>query len=282
MPTNLSLSLSLSLVLGFGLIFFWGNFTFPPELPLIYRKLSDTKKLSDTPLNFQILSLRTLLEKSAHYTLHSKTTPFWVGPFFILVFYFFLKKKLKKKKKGNQGWLRPPHMAGMGWPKPPLGLWGWSSHPESHQEKKIKKKTKWVCAVGGGRTTPKGLSVVVGVAGPPPRAWGWSGHPQRHKPIFVFFFFGGFRGGRTTPKGLGGASATPYRPYGVAEATPWPKRGWSGHPIFGQGGGSSHPQSPPPPPFFCFSFLFFLKKKKIRNGPKLRRFGRAQNGVVLE
>jgi hypothetical protein len=87
----------------------------PPELPPIYTKPPDTKKLSDTPPIFQILSLMTLLEKSAHYTLHSKTTPFCpkrrrFGPFFILVFFFFFKKKLKKKKKKKEiegGWSHP-------------------------------------------------------------------------------------------------------------------------------------------------------------------------------
>jgi hypothetical protein len=58
----------------------------PPELPPIYRKPPDTKKLSDTPLNFQILSLRTLLVVNCpnypplqNYAVlgSSKTTPFW-------------------------------------------------------------------------------------------------------------------------------------------------------------------------------------------------------------
>jgi hypothetical protein len=153
-----------------------------------------------------------------------------------------------------KGWLRPPHTASMGWPKPPPGLWGWSGHPKSHQEK---KKMKWVCAVGGGRTTPKGLGVVVGGGQSHPKPLGVVRPPPMAQTHFVFFFFlGGFRGGRTTPKGLGVASATPYRPYGVAEATPWPKRGWFGHPIFGQGGGSSHPR---------FPFFFFFPSKKKKN-----------------
>jgi hypothetical protein len=202
-------------------------------------------------------------------TLHSKTTAV-LG----FIFFFFLRKKkgggggesgvagaTPLPKNGVAG---PPHF----WPRGGFGhpirpVWGGRSHPQAFgggpatpdfpQEKK--KKTKWVCAVGGGRTTPKGLGVVVGGEATP-GPWGWSGHPQRHKPIsfffffFFFFFLGEIRGGRTTPKGLGVASTTPYRLYGVAEATPWPKMGWSGHPIFGQGGGS-----PPPPPFF-------LKKKK--------------------
>jgi hypothetical protein len=124
----------------------------------------------------------TLLEKSAHYTFHSKTTLFCpkqcsFGPFLILVYLFiFFKKKLKKKKGESgvalaqkwggrttpflaKGWLQPPHTARMGWPKPPPGLWGWSGHPESHQEKKKKKRNGFV---------------PLGVAGPPPRAWVWS------------------------------------------------------------------------------------------------------------
>jgi hypothetical protein len=38
-----------------------GKLQIPPELSSIYRKPPDTKKLSNTPLNFQILSLMTLL-----------------------------------------------------------------------------------------------------------------------------------------------------------------------------------------------------------------------------
>jgi hypothetical protein len=65
--------------------------------------------------------------------------------------------------------------------------------------------------------------------------------------------------------------------------------GWPKPPLGQKGGGPATPflgkgVAPDfPPPFFFFFSLFFLKKKKklkIRNGPKLRRFG--QNGVVLE
>jgi hypothetical protein len=186
----------------------------------------------------------------------------------------------------------------MGWPDHPLfgqgvasatpyGRYGVASAfgggPATPKATK-KKKTKWVCAVGGGRTTPKGLGVVVGGGRSHPRPLGVVRPPPTAQTHFVFFFLGGFRGGRTTPKGLG-----------VASATPWPKRGWSGHPIFGQGGGSSHPRFPL---FFFFSFLKKKKKKKKKKSEmgqnyavlgktasfwaKRRRFGRAQNGVVLE
>jgi hypothetical protein len=95
--------------------------------------------------------------------------------------------------------------------------------------------------------------------------------------VFFFFFLGGFRGGRTTPKGLGVASATPYRSYGVAEPTLWPKRGWSKKPphFLGKGVAPATPRFS----FFFFLFFSFLKNQKIRNWSKLRRFG--QNSIVL-
>jgi hypothetical protein len=58
----------------------------PPELSPIYTKPPDTKKLSLTPPIFHFLSLRTLqgynryINIYAHYTLHSKTTPFLACP----------------------------------------------------------------------------------------------------------------------------------------------------------------------------------------------------------
>jgi hypothetical protein len=154
-----------------------------PELPPIYTKPPlDTKKLLDTPPIFQILSLMTLLGKSAHYTLHSKTTPFCpkrrsFGPFlifFFFFFFFFLKKRGKLAtplpKNGVAG--PPPFWprGGFGHPIRPVwggrGLWGalpggGFGHHESHQEKKKKKKKR------------NGF-VPVGVARPPPRAWVWS------------------------------------------------------------------------------------------------------------
>jgi hypothetical protein len=93
------------------------------------------------------------------------------------------------------------------------------------------------------------------------------------------------------PQRLGVASATPIRP---VPATPWPKMGWSGHPISGQGVASATLRFPFF--FFFFSFFqfpsFFKKKEKTKLKPKIpkttpfwakrRHFGRAQNGVVLE
>jgi hypothetical protein len=92
-------------------------------------------------------------------------------------------------------------------------------------------------ALGGGPATPKGQN-----------------------PFFSsFFFFWAFWGGRTTPKGLGWLWPPPYGRYGVAEATPWPKMGWSSHPTFGKG---VAPATPIPSFFFFFNFLLFFKKKK--------------------
>jgi hypothetical protein len=123
--------------------------------------------------------------------------------------------------------------------------------PRKPPRKKKKKKTKWVCAVGGGWTTPKGLGVVVGGGRSHPRPLGVVRPPPTAQTHFIFFFFflGGFRGGRTTPKGLGVASATPYRSYGVAEATL----------DF---------------PFFFFFFLFFLKKKNSEMGQNYTVLGK--------
>jgi hypothetical protein len=200
------------------------------------------------------------LEKSAHYTLHSKTTPFWACPKrrrfaqngvvlaisdFSFFFLFFSKRK---KKKGNRGWLWPPHTAGMGWPKPPPGLWGWSGHPEKPPRKKKKKRNGFVplggglgVVVGGGRSHPRPL----GVVRPPPTA-------QTHFVFFFFFFLVAFRGGRSHPQAFGGGFGPPYQPYGVAEATPWPKMGWSSHLFFDF-------------PFFFFPSFLKKKKKKLKS-----------------
>jgi hypothetical protein len=55
----------------------------------------------------------------------------------------------------------------------------------------------------------------------------------------------------------------------VAEATPWPKMGWSGHPTFGKGVAPATPI--PSSSFFffliIFNFLLFFKKKKLK--PKI-------------
>jgi hypothetical protein len=146
----------------------------------------------------------------------------------------------------GQGVAGHPIPAVWGWPKPPQAFGGGPATSKGQKKKKKKKKEKWVLAFGGGRTTPKGL--------------GWLRPP-------------------------------PYGRYGVAEATPWPKMGWSGHPIFWARGGSNHPDFFLFFFFFFFNFLLFFKKKKKKNPkickttpfcPKRLRFGRTQNGVVLE
>jgi hypothetical protein len=179
--------------------------------------------------------------------------PFLILVFFFFFFFFFKKKKKKKKKKG-----RPK----MGWSGHPIfGQGVASATPKGHQEKK-KKKTKWVCAVGGGRTTPKALGG--GPATPYDHTQALGGGPATPNGTnpFLFFFFFFFS----------------WWPFGVAGPPPkaW---GWLRPPHTGRMGWPK----PPPISLFFFFFFFFLKKKtKIINGPKLRRFGRAQNGVVLE
>jgi hypothetical protein len=132
------------------------------------------------------------------------------------------QKAQKKKKSGKMG----------------FGLWGWPDHPLGHGG----GRSHHLRPAGGVRSHPQGL--------------GWSGHPQRPKPIFppffFFFFFWAFWGGRTTPKGLGWLRPPPYGRYGVAEATPWPKMGWSGHPTFGKG---VAPATPIPSSLFFFFFF---------------------------
>jgi hypothetical protein len=147
--------------------------------------------------------------------------------------------------------------------------------------------------IGGGRSHPQALG-------------GGPATPKIPNPFFrfffffFFFFFLAFRGGQTTPKGPGWpdhpqrpgvASATPIRPVWGGRSHPLAKNGVVRPPHFWEGGGSSHPDFPF---FFFFSFFqfpSFLKKKKKKK-PKIpkttpfwakrRRFGRAQNGVVLE
>jgi hypothetical protein len=46
-----------------------------PELPPIYRKPPDTKKLSNTPLNFQFLSLRTLQGYNGYINIYMPIIP---------------------------------------------------------------------------------------------------------------------------------------------------------------------------------------------------------------
>jgi hypothetical protein len=104
-----------------------------------------------------------------------------------------------------------------------------------------------------------------GVVRPPPKA-------KTHFSFFFFFFFWAFWGGRTTPKGLEWLRPPPYSRYGVAEATPWPKMGWSGHPTFGKGvaPASSHPNFLFFFFFFFFQFPSFFQKKKKK--PKMQNY----------
>jgi hypothetical protein len=151
------------------------------------------------------------------------------------------KKKKKKRCLGLCRW---------GWPDHPQGPGVASATPYDHTQ-----------ALGGGPATPNGTNpfrffffflVAFGVAGPPSKAWGW------HRPPHT-----GRMGWPKPPLGQkGGGPATPFLGKGVAPATPIS---------------------------LSFFFLFFFlrkerkekeKKTKIRNGPKLRRFG--QNSVVLK
>jgi hypothetical protein len=154
-------------------------------------------------------------------------------------------------------------------------VWGWSKPPQ---------------AFGDGPATPKcqkkkkkknGFGIL-GVAGPPLRAWGWlrrpvgggRSHPQalRGGPttpkipnqFFRFFFSWWPFGWPDHPQRPEVASSPPYGQYGVAEATPWPKIGWSGHPIFWARGGSSHPDFPLFFSFFLISLFFSQKKTKTK------------------
>jgi hypothetical protein len=221
----------------------------------------------------------------------SKTTPFWAKrhSFANLRIFFFLKKKKKEIEKKEEigvagatlcpknGVVGPPHF----WPKggrPPYtgrmgvaeatpGLWGWSGHPERPKKKKKKRKNGvWP----------------LGVAGPPPRAWGWlrpplrlvdgvRSHPQAlgggpaipkgQNPFFRFFFFWPFEVVGPPPKAWGGFSHPHTAGMGWL-GTPWPKMGWSGHPIFWARGGSSHPDFFLSSFFFFFLISFFFSKKK--------------------
>jgi hypothetical protein len=142
-----------------------------------------------------------------------------------------------------------------------FGLWGWPDHP---------------LGPGGGFGHP--LPAVGG---------GFShDHPQRPKLIFPsFFFFGPFGVAGPPQKAWGGFG----HPHTAGMGWPKPPLGkkWGGPatPLLGRGWLQ-------PPRFFFFFFFqfpsFFQKKKKNLKCkttpfcPKRRRFGRAQNGVVLE
>jgi hypothetical protein len=136
----------------------------------------------------------------------------------------------------------------MGWSKPPPGPRGWSGHPKRPP--------------------------------PPPKKnermrfglWGWPDHPLGPEGGFghpLPAVGGGFshlhalRGGPATPKGQ-----NPFFPFFFSLGL----LGWPDHPLF-----------------LFISFFFFKKKKKTPKMPKTtpfcpkrHRFGRAQNGVVLE
>jgi hypothetical protein len=55
--------------------FFFGNFRYPPELPPIYTKPPDTKKLSLTPPIFHFLSLRTLQGYNGYINIYMPIIP---------------------------------------------------------------------------------------------------------------------------------------------------------------------------------------------------------------
>jgi hypothetical protein len=133
-----------------------------------------------------------------------------------------------------------------------LGFWGWPDHPQGPGGwlKPPPTTGRWCPKPPPttGRCCPK----------PPPGPRCWSGHPIR--PVW---------GGRPPLGQKWGGPSTPFFGQGVAPATPI-------SPFF----------------FFFFNFLLFFKKKKKKKNPKIckttpfcpkqRRFGQAQNGVVLE
>jgi hypothetical protein len=143
------------------------------------------------------------------------------------------------------------------------GLWGWSSHPEWPQKKKKKKKNgRMGLAFGGGRTTPLGpgrgfghpLRPVGGGRSHPRALGGGPATPKIPNPLhdLFFFFFFGLLGWLSHPQRPGGGFGHPHTAGMGWPATPWPKMGWSGHPIFWARGGCSHPD------FFPLLFFFFL------------------------
>jgi hypothetical protein len=190
----------------------------------------------------------------------------------------------------------------------PCPKMGWLDHPIFGQG--VASDTPYR-SYGGGRSHPRPL----GVVRPPRKAkkkkktkkmglgfWGWPDHPlgpgggfghlhalgggpatpKGQNPFFPFFFFLAFPDHPQRP-GLGWLRPPPYDRYGVVRPPHFWARGGSSHPTIS----SSF--------FFLFFFLilisfFFSKKKKKKNlkfkttpfCPKRRRFGRAQNGVVLE
>jgi hypothetical protein len=126
-----------------------GNFRYPPIFHRFTTIPLDTKKLSLTPLIFQILSLMTFLvvicpnypSLQNYAVLGSPKTTLFCPNFF---FFFFFKKKKEIKKRGGggekSGWLEPPLAQKMGWPNHPIfgqgvvdhpisAVWGWLKPP---------------------------------------------------------------------------------------------------------------------------------------------------------
>jgi hypothetical protein len=157
----------------------------------------------------------------------------------------------------------PPFWPRGGFGHPIRPVWGGRSHPQAFgggpatlkatkKKKKKKKKNNMGLCHWGWPDQPQGPGVALATPYDHTQALrGGPATPNGTNPYCFFFFFFFF-----------------LVAFGVAGPPP---KAW---------GGRSHPRFPFF--FFFFSFLFFLKKKKIRNGPKLRRFGLAQNGVVLE
>jgi hypothetical protein len=166
----------------------------------------------------------------------------------------------------------PPFWPRGGFGHPIRPVWGGRSHPQAFgggpatpKATKKKKKTKWVCAVGGGRTTPKGL----GWLRPPPTTTprplcgcgrrGWLS-AQTH---FVFFFFSWWLSGWPDhPQRPGGGFGHPIPAVWGGRSHPLAKKGVVRPPYFWARGWLQPPLISPPPFFFFFLFLlgFFLKK----------------------
>jgi hypothetical protein len=134
----------------------------------------------------------------------------------------------------------------MGWPDHPLFGQGVAS--ASHQEKKNEMglcRWRW-------SDHPQGPGCGCRGWPKPPQALGGGPATPNGTNPFRFFFLGGFRGGRSHPLAKKGVVRPPHF---------W-ARGWL-----------------QPPSISLFFKIFIKKKSKIKNGPKLCRFG--QNGVVL-
>jgi hypothetical protein len=156
----------------------------------------------------------------------------------ILGFFFFEKKKELKKKKRRRRRRRRGDRGVAG--ATPCQEMGWPDHP----------------IFGQGVTEPA--------------VWGWPKPPQA------------FGGGPATPKGqkkkkkkrkngfeILGVAGPPPRAWGWLRPTPWPKMGWSGHPISGQGVAPATLRFPLLFFFFFPSFFQKKKKKKLKLKPKI-------------